>query len=211
MRWTGEPIDQQIPFVVMSQPTQVARRPAHYYIPAAWYPIAEMLQRQGIEVQRLEQAQTVEAEVALLTHAELNASARPFEGRTLFTPGEIERERREVLLPAGSFRVSTAQPLGTLAVLMLEPECSASLFQWGYFSEVLQRTEYFEGYVMEPLARAMLDADPELPGVRAEAARRPGVCRQRAGTPGVVLRQDAVLRRRAPGLPGRAQRRLDLT
>ena len=45
---------------------------------------------------------------------------------------------------------------------MLEPECSDSLFQWGYFSEVLQRTEYFEGYVMEPLARAMLDADPEL-------------------------------------------------
>lgn len=45
---------------------------------------------------------------------------------------------------------------------MLEPESPDSLFQWGYLAEILQRTEYVEGYVMEPMARAMLEADPEL-------------------------------------------------
>jgi hypothetical protein len=36
------------------------------------------------------------------------------------------------------------------------------LFQWGYFGEILQRTEYIEAYVMEPMAQAMLAADPAL-------------------------------------------------
>ena len=47
-------------------------------------------------------------------------------------------------------------------VVLLEPQAPDSLFCWGYFSEILQRTEYFEPYVMEPMARAMLDADPAL-------------------------------------------------
>jgi hypothetical protein len=45
---------------------------------------------------------------------------------------------------------------------MLEPESPDSLFQWGYLAEILQRTEYFEAYVMEPMAREMLAEDPAL-------------------------------------------------
>jgi hypothetical protein len=71
-------------------------------------------------------------------------------------------QRREVRLPADSFRVTTNQPLGTLAVLMLEPESPDSMFQWGYFAEILQRAEYFEAYVIEPMAQAMLQEDPTL-------------------------------------------------
>jgi hypothetical protein len=71
-------------------------------------------------------------------------------------------ELRDLDLPAGSFLARTDQPLGTLLVLLLEPESPDSLFQWGYFLEILTRTEYAEPYVMEPLARAMLERDPEL-------------------------------------------------
>ena len=64
--------------------------------------------------------------------------------------------------PAGSVRVPTDQPLGDLAVLLLEPDSPDSFFQWGFFLEVLQRVEYVEGYVMEPLARRMLERNPAL-------------------------------------------------
>ena len=104
-----------------------------------------------------------------LPDAELDADSTPFEGRARYTPGAPVPERRTLDLPAGSFRVDTAQPLGTLAMLMLEPESPDSLFQWGYLAEILQRTEYIEGYVMEPTARAMLDADPDL---RAEFEKK---------------------------------------
>jgi hypothetical protein len=68
-------------------------------------------------------------------------------------------------------------------VLLLEPGSEDSLFQWGFFLEVLQRAEYVESYVMEPTARRMLESDPELaaafrrkllddPGFAADATAR---------------------------------------
>ncbi|MBT8131785.1 MAG: carboxypeptidase, partial [Gammaproteobacteria bacterium] len=56
----------------------------------------------------------------------------------------------------------TRQPLGTLAMLLLEPQSPDSLFQWGYFLEIMNRTEYFEAYAIEPLAQRMLQRDPAL-------------------------------------------------
>jgi hypothetical protein len=44
----------------------------------------------------------------------------------------------------------------------LEPECEDSLLSWGFFSEILQRSEYIEGYVVAPLADRMLAEDPAL-------------------------------------------------
>ena len=162
VRWTGEKIEQEIPLFAMSKAVATVRRPARYYIPAAWSPIVATLERQGIPVRRLNETQTVEVERYRLPDASLDADNSPFEGRTLYKPGEPVAERAKVELRAGSYVVSTDQPLGTLAVVLLEPQAPDSLFQWGYFSEVLQRTEYFEAYVMEPLAQSMLDADPDL-------------------------------------------------
>jgi hypothetical protein len=162
VRWTGRPIEQVIPNVEANQPTVTVRRPANYYIPAAWYPIVEILERHGIEVERLDATRTVEVERYRLPDATLDADNSPFEGRALFTSGAPVVEPASVELAAGSFIVSTDQPLGTLAVVLLEPEAPDSLFLWGYFGSILQRTEYFEAYVMEPIAQAMLEADPEL-------------------------------------------------
>ena len=77
---------------------------------------------------------------------------------TATTTPEQRRER----FPAGSVRVSTDQPLGTLAVLLLEPSSPDSLFQWGFFNSILSPTEYVEGYIMEPMAERMLAEDPKL-------------------------------------------------
>src|SRR5205085_8096218 len=63
---------------------------------------------------------------------------------------------------AGSVRVSTDQPLGDLAVVLLEPASPDSFFQWGFFDEILQQTEYMDSYILEPMARRMLADDPQL-------------------------------------------------
>ena len=64
--------------------------------------------------------------------------------------------------PPGSVRVPTDQPLGDLAILLLEPGSPDSFFQWGFFLSILQPTEYVEPYVMEPLAAEMLAQSPTL-------------------------------------------------
>jgi len=182
VRWTGEPVDEDVVFSFQNVPAAVASRPAAYYIPAAWSDIADKLRQHGIEVETLTEPTSMEAEVYRLPEAELDDGGADFdrggavyEGRVRVSPGHIVREHRALDLPAGSFRVATDQPLGTLAVLLLEPDSPDSFFQWGYFLEILSRTEYAEPYVMEPLARSMLQADPDLAArFREKLASDPG-------------------------------------
>ena len=60
--------------------------------------------------------------------------------------------------------VSTQQPLGLgeLVSSCSDPRSDDGFLAWGFFPEILQRTEYVEGYVMAPLADRMLAADPKL-------------------------------------------------
>ena len=75
--------------------------------------------------------------------------------------GFVHASRQEYF-PPGSVRVPSAQPLGLLAAAMLEPESGDSLLAWNFYPEILQRTEYIEGYVIAPLAERMLAANPAL-------------------------------------------------
>lgn len=161
-RWTGRPTTDEIPRIDFDQPGATVERPAEYLIPPEWSDIAERLQEQGIAVERLAQPVTVTVERYSLPDAALDAGTTPFEGRARYVSGEPERTTVDVAMPPGSWRVSTDQPLGTLAVLLLEPQSPDSYFAWGDFASILQRTEYYEEYAMEPLARRMLADDPEL-------------------------------------------------
>jgi hypothetical protein len=101
----------------------------------------------------------VAVEMVRLSGVEL--AREPFEGRVRVTASAAAEARREAM-PAGAVRVPTDQPLGDFVVAMLEPAAPDSFFQWGFFLACLQRTEYAEDYVMEPMARAMLAEDPAL-------------------------------------------------
>ena len=144
------------------------RRPKQYFIPAEWKHIAARLALQGATVVPVEESQAVNVERYYLPEAVLDANASPFEGRARYQSGQPLVRRERVVLKSGDWVVETEQPLGTLVTLLLEPQSPDSFFQWGYFGEILQRTEYFEAYAAEPLATAMLAADPLL---RAEFER----------------------------------------
>ena len=53
-------------------------------------------------------------------------------------------------------------PFGDLVCALLEPASEDSFFSWGFFLEIVQTTEYVEGYVMEPMAEKMLAEDSAL-------------------------------------------------
>ncbi len=166
--WLGEPVTTTLPRVTPSRPAATVERPAAYWIPGAWTEVIERLAAHGVEMERLTAPREVEVEMYRLAAAKLAEEA--FEGRVrveLTAPPEVER--RHELYPRGSVRVSTDQPLGDLVVLLLEPQSPDSFFQWGFFHSILSRTEYVEGYVMEPMAERMLAADPAL---RAEFEKK---------------------------------------
>jgi hypothetical protein len=158
-QWTGKPVTLDVPRVVMSEPAATATAPAAYWIPPGWPEIVDRLATHGIQFERIDENRELEVEVYRVAGAEL--ATEPFEGHVRVT-AEPVLETHRLRFPAGSVRVSLDQPLGLLAALLLEPASPDSFFQWGFFLEVLQRTEYAEAYVMAPTAERMLAADPEL-------------------------------------------------
>ncbi len=160
VNWTGEKVEQEIPTFPMTAVSASARRPARYYVPGAWSEVISLLEHHGVELTRIEEATTVQAEMIRLPEARLNDAA--FEGRPRVSSGSQRPETREMTLMPGSAIITTDQALGNLVVLLLEPDSPDSFFQWGFFMEVLQRTEYVEEYIMEPMARRMLESDPGL-------------------------------------------------
>ncbi|HEX6738312.1 MAG TPA: M14 family metallopeptidase, partial [Vicinamibacteria bacterium] len=164
--WTGRPARVKLPQQHMSAVAASVSRPKAYWIPPAWPEVVERLEAHGIQVSRLSAPLELSVEAYRLVDPKL--AAAPFEGRVGVTAG-VAPERRRLRLPAGSVRVATDQPLGELAVLLLEPASPDSFFQWGFFLEVLQPTEYAEAYIMAPMAEAMLREDPAL---RAEFEKK---------------------------------------
>ena len=142
------------------------RRPGAYWVPATKPEVVNVLRLHGVQFETISEARTVEVEMLRLPQAQTSA---PFEGRTRVTAGEPQRVTREEWMPPGSIRVPTDQPLGDLAMILLEPQSEDSLFAWGFFNEILSRVEYLEAYALAPMADQMLAEDP---GLRAEFEAR---------------------------------------
>ena len=159
IEYLGKPATRRLAVYRQNEVSLSIPRAKAYWIPAAWSSIADRLKMHGIAVDRISEARDVAVEMYRLDNPRLDAE--PFEGhvRVAATPRlELRTER----FPAGSYRVSTEQPLGDLAAVLLEPASSDSFLQWGFFHSIFQRTEYAEAYVTEPMAEQMLAEDPAL-------------------------------------------------
>jgi murein tripeptide amidase MpaA len=157
--WLGQPVSKKVP---LQRDTEVATsvKPARaYWIPAAWQDVIAKLDLHGIRYERITAPR--EIELTMLRLRDAKYATPQFEGHVRVTATETPERRRE-RFPAGSIRISTDQPLGTLAVLLLEPSSPDSFFQWGFFDSILSQTEYVEAYIMEPMAERMLAEDPKL-------------------------------------------------
>jgi hypothetical protein len=156
--WTAPKLDATVPGAS-------AKRPRAYWVPAAWGDVIERLELQGVRLERQASARSLEVEMYRIQDPKL--ASEPFEGRVAVSARFAVERRRETYAP-GTARVPLDQPLGDLAMLLLEPASPDSFFAWGFFHEILRNPEYVEAYVMEPMAERMLAEDPAL---RAEFER----------------------------------------
>lgn len=159
MRWLGKPEEMRLPIHWRNLAAVTVPRPTAYWILPAWPEVIDRLRLHGLRLEVIEETRVVSVEQFRVESFSLDPE--PFEGHAR-VEAEIKTERAKWTLPAGSVRLAADQPLGDLAVLLLEPQSPDSFFQWGFFLESLQRSEYYEDYVMEPLAAEMMAADPEL-------------------------------------------------
>ena len=143
-----------------SRPTKTLSVPKEYIIPAQYKEIIDIVKAHGFKVNELKEEKTLT--VNTYRFSNVSFLPMPSEGRCRLAHFDTEEITKEVTFPKGSAVVKTSQNGIRLLMNLLEPEMQGSLFEWGFFNNVLQRVEYFETYKMEPMAKAMLAADPFL-------------------------------------------------
>ena len=136
---TGQPKDYEALYMGATETTLALPRPFSYLYPAALTRVTETLQRHGIVVDELREDIDLDVEackVEKITHLPLFQKHQP-----LSLEVTLRKESRRV--PAGTCVVRTAQPLGSLAAFLLEPQSIDGLTTWNFFDEVLhEKTDY---------------------------------------------------------------------
>ena len=159
VEWQGKAVTMSVADYKSTEPFEFITRPKGYWIPASCDDIIARLKLHGIKMEIISQPREVSVEMYRITGHEFegdNHIMQPFEGHMQVT-GTTNSEIRKQLFPPGSVYISTDQPLGDLAMMLLEPTSKDSYFSWGFFHAIFQRTEYMEAYVMEPMAKKMLE------------------------------------------------------
>ena len=97
-------------------------------------PVIEKLLQHGITVEELTEPLTTEVETFVIDS--VKKAGRAFQGHTAVTlTGKYKKET--ITFPVGSIMVRAAQPLGTLAAYLLEPESDDGLTTWNFLDSYL--------------------------------------------------------------------------
>ena len=151
----------RVPFRKNVTPSLVVTAPRGGYVIPPGYAseIGAKLQLHGIEFRKLDAVGRIEVECFRASRVDF--SSAPFEGRTRAKiAGAWQKEQQEI--GAGSLFVPIAQTHSRLAMVLLEPQAPDSLAAWGFFNGWFELKEYVEPYVIEIMARDLMNANPSL-------------------------------------------------
>lgn len=137
-------------------PTRKEARPAAYLIPAHETALVELLRLQGVQVGRLMHSWKGAAESFGIDS--LAASTRAFEGHRNVTVVGTWKPAAEYEAAAGSYLVSTDQPLGTFAAYVLEPASEDGVVAWNLLDRELRvKQDYVIRRVRERMTAGMVE------------------------------------------------------
>jgi hypothetical protein len=123
LRRTGRTRTVRIPVFDRFEPALLQSLPYAYVIPAEQAPVLEHLRRHGIFVEQLDAAATTAVERFAIDSVQRREQR--FQGPEVTLHGRWERDTASI--PQGSYIVRAGQPLGILALYLLEPQSDDGL------------------------------------------------------------------------------------
>jgi hypothetical protein len=178
----SQPWEKDIAYYNSFPASVTVRAPKAYVVPQQWREAIERLQWNGVQMTRVEKAETVAAQYYHIASVQSRPTA--YEGHMFHDGVEVEARSGSFQLSVGDYIVSLDQDNARYAVETLEPQGHDSFFRWGFFNSVLEKKEAFSDYVFEDLALEMLETEPELKA-KFEAWKQ--------ANPALLSDQDAVL------------------
>jgi len=171
LKYTQTPLEMSLPKSSGLRITKSVQPPLAYIVPVQWNSVISVLQAHGVKMRRT--SAPWRGEVETYRCEGVKWQEQSFEGRqTLFVPieaksgkasqGACRSVRERLSFPKGSAVVPLDQRAARVAIHFLEPEAPDSAVAWGFFNAVFEQKEYGDSYVLEKLAREMMDKDPKL-------------------------------------------------
>jgi dipeptidyl aminopeptidase/acylaminoacyl peptidase len=140
-RWvaTNRPRDYPVEYLGVAESTLSVSRPHAYLFPPSCAEIISNLQRHGIAVEELREDIDLDLEIYRIDKVKNSAIYQ--KRRLVEVEATSRKEARRIM--AGTILVRTAQPLGTLAAYLLEPQAEDGLCAWDFFADGVQEGKDF--------------------------------------------------------------------
>lgn len=139
-------------------PNKIVAVPDYYAIPSSWSGFFKIFfELHNIQYITINDTKTLEADFYRFSNVKLSSTS--YEGCQRVNSYQLETFKRNIKLEKGALLVSTNQPNYQILIHLIEPEAPASLFTFGFFNTIFEQKEYGEPYVLEILARKMLEND----------------------------------------------------
>ncbi|RLD50273.1 MAG: hypothetical protein DRJ05_19820, partial [Bacteroidetes bacterium] len=123
-----------VPYIADYYATESIKFPYAYILSIPIEGVIENLRTHGIQIEQL--TEDLETEVERFKIEELSPYKRINQGHyTNQIKGEYINETK--VFPVGTFVIRTAQPLGSLAAYLLEPQTDDGLLKWNFFDRYL--------------------------------------------------------------------------
>lgn len=159
-RFTHEKLEGLTPFFKDLSPQGELTLPLGYFIPVEWMEIIGAVDYHGIEYRMPETELT--AVVERTRFSDVKFRNVPYEGRMIpsFKSG-IETDTITTH-PGEYVFFPLSQVNSGLLIFLFEPVFDDSFVKWGFFNAIFEEKEYFEDYILEPIAVEMLNSDQNL-------------------------------------------------
>lgn len=164
-----KPYSREIRLFNRYKPALQIKKPRAYVIPQAYEKIVQLLELNGVKVEKLTRDTVLAAEMYYIT--DFKTMSPPFEGHYLHSQVNLEKRMMNVAFFAGDAIVRTDQELNRYIVETLEPQAVDSYFNWNFFDAILGQKEYFSAYIFEDEAARILSKDKALSRKFIEAKR----------------------------------------
>jgi hypothetical protein len=119
------------------EPTRTTTRPLGYILPPSMGKVVPLLMDHGIVVHRFTVPDSLELETYRATEI---TEIGYFQGHYLRDVTAVTKATERMLVPAGSYYISTAQSMGNLIAYLMEPESDDNLITWGWADHLLRVT-----------------------------------------------------------------------
>lgn len=166
---TGEPMDYQVDLWNRFDPVLEVEVPEAYAILNPDPKVESTLRAHGLTLAHVAADAPCEVEIQTVTDAK--SASRQFQGHAMVTLDTRSRRERTTL-PKGALLIPTNQPLGRLAVYLLEPRSEDGLATWNFFDAACRTGADFP--VLRLPKGAPLPAIQDQPGAPGAPAAPPG-------------------------------------